>query len=62
VVGAVEHLGRHATRADPREFLALAAQIGIVADLSPYPLGEAPRALADLEEGVIGAGAAVLQQ
>jgi propanol-preferring alcohol dehydrogenase len=48
------------TRADAREFLALAAQIGIVTNPSPYPLVEASRALADLEAGVIGAGAAVL--
>jgi alcohol dehydrogenase, propanol-preferring len=48
------------TRADAREFLALAAQIGIVTNPSPYRLDEASRALADLEAGVIGAGAAVL--
>jgi propanol-preferring alcohol dehydrogenase len=48
------------TRADAREFLALAEQIGIVTNPSPYPLVEASRALADLEAGVIGAGAAVL--
>jgi alcohol dehydrogenase, propanol-preferring len=48
------------TRADAREFLALAADIRIVTNPSPYPLVEASRALADLEAGVIGAGAAVL--
>jgi propanol-preferring alcohol dehydrogenase len=48
------------TRADAREFLTLAAEIGIVTSPSPYPLAEASRALADLERGVIGAGAAVL--
>jgi len=48
------------TRTDARDFLALAAEIGIVTSPSPYPLAEASRALADLEAGVIGAGAAVL--
>jgi propanol-preferring alcohol dehydrogenase len=48
------------TRADAREFLALAAKIGIATNPSPYRLADASRALADLEAGVIGAGAAVL--
>jgi alcohol dehydrogenase, propanol-preferring len=48
------------TRADAREFLALAAKIGIETNPSPYALADASRALADLEAGVIGAGAAVL--
>jgi alcohol dehydrogenase, propanol-preferring len=48
------------TRADAREFLALAAEIGIETNPRPYPLGEASAALGDLEDGVIGAGAAVL--
>jgi alcohol dehydrogenase, propanol-preferring len=48
------------TRTDAREFLAIAGEIGIVTNPSPYPLSAASRALADLESGVIGAGAAVL--
>ena len=48
------------TRADAREFLALATEIGIATNPHPYPLDEAGAALADLEAGVIGAGAAVL--
>jgi propanol-preferring alcohol dehydrogenase len=48
------------TRADGREFLALAAEIGIATNPHPYPLDGAVAALADLEAGVIGAGAAVL--
>jgi propanol-preferring alcohol dehydrogenase len=49
------------TRRDAREFLALAEQIGIQTNPLPYALEDAPRALEDLEAGVIGAGAAVLQ-
>jgi alcohol dehydrogenase, propanol-preferring len=49
------------TRADAREFMALAAEIGIATNAIPYQLAEASRALGDLEEGKIGAGAAVLQ-
>lgn len=48
------------TRADAREFLALAAEIGIATNPHPYPLDRASDALADLEAGVIGARAAVL--
>ncbi|MDP9269916.1 MAG: zinc-dependent alcohol dehydrogenase family protein [Chloroflexota bacterium] len=48
------------TRADAREFLALAAEIGIATNPHPYALDDASSALADLEAGVIGAGAAVL--
>jgi len=48
------------TRADAREFLALAAEIGIATNPHAYPLDRAGDALADLEAGVIGAGAAVL--
>lgn len=48
------------TRADAREFLALAAEIGIATNPHPYSLDEASAALADLEAGAIGAGAAVL--
>jgi alcohol dehydrogenase, propanol-preferring len=48
------------TRADAVEFLALAAEIGIETNPQPYPLAEASTALADLEAGKIGAGAAVL--
>jgi alcohol dehydrogenase, propanol-preferring len=49
------------TRRDAREFLALADEIGIATNPVPYPLDDAAQALADLEAGVIGAGAAVLQ-
>jgi propanol-preferring alcohol dehydrogenase len=48
------------TRADAREFLRLAGEIGIATNPTPYPLAAASAALADLESGVIGAGAAVL--
>ena len=48
------------TRADAHEFLALAAEIGIATNPHPYPLERASAALADLESGAIGAGAAVL--
>jgi propanol-preferring alcohol dehydrogenase len=48
------------TRQDAREFLALAADIGIATNPQPYRLEDAPQALADLESGKIGAGAAVL--
>src|SRR5437762_2491141 len=49
------------TRQDAREFLELADEIGIQTNPIPYPLAEAHRALADLETGAIGAGAAVLR-
>jgi len=49
------------TRRDAREFLALAEEIGIHTNPIPYPLEDAARALGELEAGVIGAGAAVLQ-
>jgi len=48
------------TRADAREFLALAAEIPIRTQIQVYPLAEANRALLDLEEGRVH-GAAVLQ-
>lgn len=48
------------TRADAAEFLSLATEIGIATRPTPYPLAEASGALADLESGAIGAGAAVL--
>jgi propanol-preferring alcohol dehydrogenase len=48
------------TREDAREFVGLAAAAGIVTNPRPYPLDAASQALADLEDGVIGAGAAVL--
>ncbi|WP_330341741.1 zinc-binding alcohol dehydrogenase family protein [Streptomyces sp. NBC_00557] len=47
------------TRADAREFLALAARHGIRATTHPYPLSRAPQALADLKAGRFD-GAAVL--
>lgn len=47
------------TRADAREFLALAARYGVRATTHTYPLSEAARALADLGAGRF-AGAAVL--
>ena len=49
------------TRRDAREFLDLAQKIGIQTNPVPYPLGNASQALGDLEAGVMGAGAAVLQ-
>lgn len=48
------------TRRDAREFLKLAAEIGIQTNPQRYPLTNASAALADLEAGNIGAGAAVL--
>jgi propanol-preferring alcohol dehydrogenase len=48
------------TREDAREFVGLAAEAGIVTNPRPYALDAASQALADLEDGVIGAGAAVL--
>jgi propanol-preferring alcohol dehydrogenase len=48
------------TRVDAAEFLALAAEIRIETNPQPYPLAEASAALADLENGKISAGAAVL--
>ncbi|MCF6734339.1 zinc-binding alcohol dehydrogenase family protein [Blastococcus sp. KM273129] len=47
------------TRRDGEEFLRLAARLGITATTVPYPMAEAPRALADLAHGRFG-GAAVL--
>ena len=47
------------TRADGEEFLRLAVRLGIRATTTTYPMGEAPRALADLAHGRFG-GAAVL--
>jgi alcohol dehydrogenase, propanol-preferring len=47
------------TRADAREFLALAAHIPIRTHVQPYALGDANRALSDLREGRLS-GAAVL--
>lgn len=47
------------TRSDGAEFLEIAARIGIKATVSPYPFGEADRALADLAHDRVN-GAAVL--
>ncbi|MGY4927286.1 zinc-binding alcohol dehydrogenase family protein [Streptomyces sp. 900105755] len=47
------------TRADGREFLALAERHGVRATTHPYPLSEAPQALRDLKAGCFD-GAAVL--
>jgi len=47
------------TRADAREFLAIAPQAGIRMQVTRYPLGDANRALADLRAGRFE-GAAVL--
>lgn len=47
------------TRQDGREFLALAAEIGIRPEVSAYPFGRAAEALADLREGRLQ-GTAVL--
>jgi propanol-preferring alcohol dehydrogenase len=48
------------TRTDAREFLQVAAEIPVEVSAQPYPLEEAPRALADLAGGRLS-GAAVLQ-
>jgi propanol-preferring alcohol dehydrogenase len=47
------------TRQDGEEFLRLADRLGVRATTTAYPMGEAPRALADLAHGRFG-GAAVL--
>jgi propanol-preferring alcohol dehydrogenase len=47
------------TRADGEEFLRLAVRLGVSATTVPYPMSEAPTALADLSHGRFG-GAAVL--
>jgi alcohol dehydrogenase, propanol-preferring len=47
------------TRADAREFLALAPKVGIKTEVTRYPLTDANRALSDLREGRLQ-GAAVL--
>jgi propanol-preferring alcohol dehydrogenase len=48
------------TRRDGREFLAVAAQAGVRAEFTTYPLGEADHAL-ELVRGGRVRGAAVLQ-
>jgi alcohol dehydrogenase, propanol-preferring len=48
------------TRRDAREFLTLAAEIGIRTDARTYSLTDANRALSDLAAGRLGAPAAVL--
>jgi propanol-preferring alcohol dehydrogenase len=47
------------TREDGRDYLPLAAKAGVKASVTPYPLAEANRALADLRVGAFS-GAAVL--
>jgi propanol-preferring alcohol dehydrogenase len=47
------------TRADAREFLAIAPKAGVKTQIKPYPLAQANEALADLREGRLQ-GAAVL--
>ena len=47
------------TRADAREFLALAPAVPVTTHVQPYPLADANRALADLRAGRV-TGAAVL--
>ena len=47
------------TRADAAEFLTLAGRLKLQVTTTPYPLGEADRALADLAAGRVS-GAAVL--
>ena len=47
------------TRADAREFLALAPRAGVKTQVTPYPLATANEALADLRDGRLQ-GAAVL--
>jgi propanol-preferring alcohol dehydrogenase len=48
------------TRADGEAFLATAAELAIRVTTTPYPLGHADRALADLAHDRVD-GAAVLQ-
>jgi propanol-preferring alcohol dehydrogenase len=48
------------TRADGREFLALAATIGLRMHVQAYSLDEANRALADLRAGRISGAAVVI--
>ena len=48
------------TRNDAREFLKLAAEVPVQVSVQPYPLEEAPQALADLAGGRVS-GAGVLQ-
>ena len=48
------------TPRDATEFIRLAGEIGIRTSPRPYALADANRALVDLEQGRIGAGAAVL--
>jgi propanol-preferring alcohol dehydrogenase len=48
------------TRDDAREFLKVAAEVPVQVSVQPYPLEEAPQALADLAGGRVS-GAAVLQ-
>jgi D-arabinose 1-dehydrogenase-like Zn-dependent alcohol dehydrogenase len=46
------------TREDGREFVEVAAQIGLEVTTTPYPLSDADAALADLAHGPVrGAGA-----
>ena len=47
------------TREDGREFLALAPQVPVRTEITPYPLEQASRALDDLRAGRF-TGAAVL--
>jgi alcohol dehydrogenase, propanol-preferring len=47
------------TRRDGEEFLTLAANLGLVVEITPYPLSAADRALADLAGDRVR-GAAVL--
>jgi alcohol dehydrogenase, propanol-preferring len=47
------------TRADAREFLGVAPQVGLRTEVTPYPLKRANDALADLRAGRLQ-GAAVL--
>lgn len=48
------------TRADGREFLALAAEIPIATRVRPYPLADANDALRDLREGRVSGAAVVV--
>lgn len=53
------HHDRNVTRADAREFLDLAARIGVTTDIETHPLADANTALARLAAGQV-AGTAVL--
>jgi propanol-preferring alcohol dehydrogenase len=48
------------TRADARDFLAIAADIGLRPDVTPFPLERANEALTAVKEGEIDGAVAVV--